>query len=163
MKYYKIAKDDMRNGTGLRVTLFVSGCGHDCRGCKDPRVQDPGEGFEFTTHELYQIEKQLEKDYIAGCTFKGGDPLFLTNRAEITMLCQFLKQEYSQKTIWLYTGYKYEEVKHFPVMRFIDVLVDGKYEEDLADAQGYYIDSSNQRLIDVPNSLRTRHTILYKI
>ncbi len=163
MKYYKIAKDDMRSGTGLRVTLFVSGCGHDCSGCKDPRVQDPGEGFEFTTHELYQIEKQLEKDYIAGCTFKGGDPLFLINRAEITMLCQFLKQEYAQKTIWLYTGYKYEEVKHLPVMRFIDVLVDGKYEEDLADAQGYYTDSSNQRLIDVPNSLHTRHTILYEI
>lgn len=146
MRYHNILHDDMRNGDGLRVVLFVSGCEHHCPSCQNPVAHDINDGLEFTTAELEEICNQLEKDYISGITLSGGDPLHPDNRDDITRLCKFLKRGYPDKTIWCYTGYLFEQVKDLPVMEYIDVLVDGPFMEALADVQYHWAGSSNQRI-----------------
>ena len=149
MRYHDITKDDMRNGPGLRAVLWVSGCEHHCPGCHNPVTWDPEDGLEFndfTRKELFEI---LGRDYISGLTLSGGDPLYPENRSEITELCHQVKSRFPNKSIWLYTGYDYEEVKSLPLMRDIDVVVDGRFMMDLADIKLHWRGSSNQRVIDV--------------
>ena len=146
MRYHNILHDDMRNGDGLRVVLFVSGCNHHCPGCQNPVTWDPNDGLEFGIKEVAEICDQLSKDYISGITLSGGDPLHPDNRDDITRLCKFLKRGYPNKTIWCYTGYLFEQVKDIPAMEYIDVLVDGPFMEALADVQYHWAGSSNQRI-----------------
>ena len=146
MRYHNILHDDMRNGDGLRVVLFVSGCNHHCPGCQNPVTWDPYDGLEFGIKEVAEICEQMSKDYISGITISGGDPLHLDNRNDITRLCKFLKRGYPNKTIWCYTGYLFEQVKDIPAMEYIDVLVDGPFMEALADVQYHWAGSSNQRI-----------------
>lgn len=146
MRYHQILHDDMRNGEGLRVVLFVSGCNHYCNGCQNPVTWDPNDGLEFTTKEISEICNQLSEDYISGLTLSGGDPLYPGNRESITKLCRFLKRGYPDKTIWLYTGYLFEQVKDLPVMEYIDVLVDGPFVQELADVKYHWAGSVNQRI-----------------
>ena len=146
MRYHNILKDDMRNGDGLRVVLFVSGCNHHCPECQNPITHDPAGGLEFTTAELYEIHEQLSKPYISGLTLSGGDPLYPGNRDEIYALCKWVKSHFPDKTIWCYTGYLMEKVKDLPVMQYIDVLVDGPFIKKLADVKYKWAGSTNQRV-----------------
>lgn len=146
MRYHQILHDDMRNGSGLRVVLFVSGCSHYCKGCQNPVTWEPNDGLEFTVKEKSEVCEQLSKDYISGITLSGGDPLYPANREEITKLCRFLKRGYPNKTIWLYTGYLFEQIKGLPVMEYIDVLVDGPFVQELADVKYKWAGSTNQRI-----------------
>lgn len=146
MRYHDITKDDLKNGDGLRVILWVAGCLHHCPGCQNPITHDINGGLEFTTYELEEICDQLEKDYISGITLSGGDPLHPDNRYEILLLCQFIKEKYPSKTIWCYTGYLFEHVKDLPVMEYIDVLVDGPFVQELADVNYKWAGSTNQRV-----------------
>lgn len=146
MKYHNITKDDMLNGDGLRVVLWVAGCEHHCKGCQNPVTWNPDDGLEFGAKEIMEICEQLDKDYISGITLSGGDPLYPKNRAEITKLCDFIKTYYSNKTIWCYTGYLLEEVKDLPMMKFVDVLVDGEFVEELADINYKWCGSINQNV-----------------
>lgn len=146
MRYHQILHDDMRNGSGLRVVLFVSGCSHYCKGCQNPVTWDPNDGLEFTTKEISEICEQLSKDYISGLTLSGGDPLYPGNRESITRLCRFFKRGYPNKSIWCYTGYLFEQVKDLPVMECIDVLVDGPFVQELADVKYHWAGSTNQRV-----------------
>lgn len=161
MRYHNITKDDMLNGEGLRVVLWVSGCPHHCRGCQNPCTWDPEGGLPFDQTAEQELFEILTRDYISGITFSGGDPLYEGNRPEIARLAKKIKQEYPNKTIWLYTGYRWEEISALPLMRHIDVLVDGKFIEDLKDPKLHWKGSFNQRIIDVQKSLQSSSLYLY--
>ena len=103
MRYHNITKDDMLNGDGLRVVLWVAGCSHGCRECQNPITWDPNGGLPFTDSERAEIFAELDKDYISGITFSGGDPLHPSNIAEVTALAREIREKYPDKTIWLYT------------------------------------------------------------
>lgn len=145
MNYHNITKDDMKNGDGIRVVLWVAGCNHHCKGCQNPLTWNPKQGLPFDHCALSEIYGELEKDYVSGITFSGGDPLHPDNRKGITELAKKLKFVFPDKTIWCYTGYIYDEVKDLEVMKYIDVLVDGKYEKDLPPAE--WVGSNNQKVI----------------
>ena len=147
MNYHNIKHDDMNNGDGIRVTLFVAGCLHHCKGCQNPETWSVNGGILFDSDTFAEICTELDKDYISGLTLSGGDPLHPANRGTITEICKKVKYLYPHKTIWLYTGYQYAQVKDLDVMHYIDVLVDGEYIEELRDISLEWIGSSNQRVI----------------
>lgn len=146
MRYHNITHDDMLNGDGLRVVLWVAGCNHYCKNCQNLITWDPNGGLEFTTNEIAEIYNELRKPYISGITFSGGDPLYPGNREEIEMLCRYFKKEFPSKTIWMYTGFLFEEIRHLPVMEYVDVLVDGPFIEELKDIKLHWRGSSNQKI-----------------
>lgn len=159
MRYHNITKDDMKNGDGLRVVLWVAGCSHHCKNCQNPITWDPEGGLLFDEDALNEIYEQLDKPYISGITFSGGDPLHHANRIEVRNLARKIKEKYPNKTIWLYTGDLWENIYHYPIMKDIDVLVDGEFEEDKLDVTLMWKGSSNQRVIDVQASLlQSDHT-----
>lgn len=162
MNYLDILDCDILDGDGVRVTLFVSGCSHHCKGCQNPKSWDAFNGKEFTQDTVQKILKALDRDYIDGLTLSGGDPLFMQNRFEVTRLCKEVKKAFPNKTIWLYTGYKYEEIETLEVLNYVDVLVDGKFKLDLRDVTLAFKGSSNQRIIDVQKSLKEKEVVLYK-
>ena len=153
MRYHNITKDDMLNGDGLRVVLWVAGCSHCCKGCQNPITWDPDGGLLFDEAAKQEIFDQLDRSYISGITFSGGYPLHSSNRLDVRALAEEIKEKYPNKTIWLYTGYKWEEIWHYPMMKNIDVLVDGEYVEEQRDTKLLWKGSSNQRVIDVQATL----------
>lgn len=212
MNYHNITKDDMLNGEGLRVVLWISGCSHRCRGCQNPQTWDCKSGIQFDESAKKEIFDELSKDYIAGITFTGGDPLHSKNLKDVSDLVSELRVKYPkmekrdtiysnkdnskhniltrnsdeirlsfpEKTIWLYTGYTWEQIM-YPVVtddfnperdRFLkmrrdivkqcDVLVDGRYEEDKRDITYHWAGSTNQRVIDVQESLKQNQVVLWK-
>lgn len=161
MNYHNITKDDMLNGEGLRVVLWVSGCAHGCTNCHNQVTWDKNSGVLFDCAAKEEIFLHLEKDYISGTTFSGGDPLFCDNIEEITVLAKEIKEKFPQKTIWLYTGCVWEEINTLPIFAYIDVLVDGRFIEEQKNPQLYWKGSSNQRVIDVSKSLKEERIILY--
>ncbi|WP_342755969.1 anaerobic ribonucleoside-triphosphate reductase activating protein [Kineothrix sedimenti] len=154
MRYHNITKDDMLNGDGLRVVLWVSGCSHCCKECHNPITWDPDGGLLFDEAAKQEVFAQLNKSYISGITFSGGDPLHAANRLDVRNLMKEIKEKYPDKTIWLYTGDLWEDIFHYPLLQFVDVLVDGEFMVDLKDPKLLWKGSSNQRVIDVQQSLR---------
>ncbi|MBO5884716.1 MAG: anaerobic ribonucleoside-triphosphate reductase activating protein [Clostridia bacterium] len=161
MNYHNITKDDMLNGEGLRVVLWTAGCSHKCKGCHNPQTWDSCSGILFDETAKSEIFEQLDKSYISGLTLSGGDPLFESNRQEITNLAKEIKQKYPNKTIWCYTGYEYESVKNWDIINYIDVLCDRKFEVEKRDVTAHWVGSTNQRVIDVKQSLSSQSIILY--
>lgn len=149
MNYLAITKDDMLNGEGLRVVLWVAGCSHHCKGCQNAYSWNKNAGVPFDMSAKIEIFEQLSKPYISGITLSGGDPLYLANRYEITKLLRQIKEKFPKKTVWLYTGYNYTEVQHLPLMQYVDVVVDGKFIEELKDNTDkcQWRGSTNQRVI----------------
>lgn len=162
MRYHNITKDDMVNGEGLRVVLWVSGCLHHCKGCQNPITWDPDSGLIFDNNAKNELFDELKKDYISGITFSGGDPLFAKNRPEIEQLAKEIKERFPSKNIWLYTGYPWETIENLPLLNYIDVVVDGQFIERLADVSYHWAGSTNQRIIDVQASLKNGELIKYK-
>ena len=154
MRYHNITKDDMLNGDGLRVVLWVAGCSHCCKECHNPITWDPDGGLLFDQAAKQEIFEQLEKDYISGITFSGGDPLHSANRLDVRNLMEEIKGKFPEKTIWLYTGYDWEEIWHYPMMKYVDVVVDGEFKIDLKDNKLLWKGSSNQRVIEVQETLK---------
>ena len=144
----------MKNGDGLRVVLWVAGCAHRCPGCQNPVTWDPDGGIPFDKKAENEINQQLSNDYISGITFSGGDPLNEANINDVEMLAAKIKEKYPDKTIWLYTGSKWEDIRELPLMKYLDVLVDGEYIEKWRDVQLRWKGSRNQRVIDVQESLK---------
>ncbi len=144
----------MLNGDGLRVVLWVAGCTHCCKECHNPITWDPDSGILFDGAAKQEIFSQLEKPYIHGITFSGGDPLHSSNRMDVRALMEEIKQKYPDKTIWLYTGDSWEDILHYPMMKYVDVLVDGEFKIDLKDTKLLWKGSRNQRVIDVQASLQ---------
>ena len=161
MRYHDITKCDMKNGDGLRTVLWVAGCSHRCPGCHNPITWDPHDGIPFDQATKEEIFEELSKDYVSGITLSGGDPLFPGNRDTIAELIDEIKERFPGKTIWLYTGYLWEDVKDLPGISKVDVLIDGPYVEALRDTTLHWKGSSNQRVIDVPSTLRAGQVILW--
>lgn len=152
MRYGKINKTDIANGPGVRVSLFVSGCRNRCKGCFNPETWSFDYGESFTMRTIEEILEALSPDYIAGLSILGGDPFESENILGVLELCYEAKRLYPDKTIWIYTGYLYEDLKDLPIMEYIDVLVDGPFIEALKDISLKFKGSSNQRIIDVQAS-----------
>lgn len=161
MRYHDITKDDMKNGDGLRVVLWVAGCSHHCTGCQNSVTWDPEGGLPFDEAAKAEIFEQLERDYISGITFSGGDPLYEGNRNEVTELAGEIRERYPEKTIWLYTGYRWEEIRDLEVMAYVDVVVDGRYIQEERDVTLEWKGSSNQRVIDVPMTRKLGQIVLH--
>ena len=200
------------NGTGLRVCLWCSGCDHHCRNCQNPITWNPNDGVQFDESAKKEIFDELSKDYIAGITLTGGDPLYSQNLKDVLDLITDLRSKYpisrktdttysdkdnskyniliknsdeirlscQEKTIWLYTGYTWEQIM-YPVVtddfnperdkilkmrqdivKQCDVLVDGRYEEDKRDVTYHWAGSTNQRVIDVQETLKQGKVILWE-
>ena len=154
MRYHNITKDDMLNGDGLRVVLWLAGCSHCCKECHNPVTWDPDGGLLFDDDAKQEIFEQLDKPYISGITFSGGDPLHAANRLDVRKLMKEIKEKYPDKTICLYTGDSWEDILHYPVMKYVNVLVDGEFKVELKDTKLLWKGSSNQRVIDVQASLK---------
>ena len=159
MNYSKINPCDIANGTGCRVTVFVSGCTNHCKGCFQPETWDFGYGKPFTKGTESEVLCHLSKPYIKGLTLLGGDPMEPKNQREFLPVIYSVKQRYPDKDIWCYTGFTYEQLKtegsycHCEVtdelLSLLDVLVDGKFREELKDPSLWFRGSSNQRIIDL--------------
>lgn len=161
MRYHNITKDDMLNGDGLRVVLWVAGCSHCCRECQNPITWDPNGGILFDDAAKEEIFDELRKDYISGITFSGGDPMHLSNEATVTALAKEIRAKFPEKTIWLYTGASWDFMKKREIVRYLDVVIDGEYECDKRDTQLHWRGSSNQRVIDVQESLKKEKVVLH--
>ena len=166
MNFHNITHDDMNNGDGLRVVLWVAGCNHHCKDCQNPVTWNPDDGLPFSLQDKAEIYAELRKDYIAGITFSGGDPLHPVNRAEVADLMKEIKAAFPDKTIWVYTGYTWDEVQDDSVMhsmmKSVDVLVDGKFIAELKDVNYPWAGSTNQRVIDVKRTLKEGRVILHE-
>lgn len=156
MRYHNITKDDMVNGDGLRVVLWVAGCSHNCPGCHNPFTHDPNGGLPFDDAAEKEINEQLEKDYIDGITFSGGDPMHEANIKDVLTLAQKIRKQYPDKTIWVYTGYTLEQLRkddseigqlRNELIKTIDVLCDGPFIESLKSPDKEWVGSSNQNVI----------------
>lgn len=188
MNYCEIKDCDIANGDGVRVSLFVSGCDKKCKGCFNPSTWDPKAGKLWSEETYDLLHTMLTKPYIKGLTLLGGDPFFPGNRSDISNLLRLLKsdiKEFStgEKDIWMYTGYLYEDLLKYeqeerkkfccqiingevhtssrPILHHIDVLVDGPFIEEQKDLSLKFRGSSNQRIIDVKNSLKEGKVVLY--
>ena len=161
MRYHNITKDDMLNGDGLRAVLWVAGCAHACEECQNPVTWDINGGLLFDEDAKKELFSELSKPYISGVTMSGGDPLHPANRADMGSLIEEVKNTFPGKTIWLYTGYLWEDIKDLPFVKNIDILVDGKYDRHLADHKLKWKGSSNQRVVNVPESLRLCQVCIY--
>ncbi len=162
MRYHNITKDDMLNGCGLRVVLWVSGCEHGCYGCQNPITWNPDDGLLFDDAAKSEIFDELKRDYISGITLSGGDPLFTKNRPCVGGLISEIKENFPDKTIWLYTGYIWENINTLDFIDKIDVIVDGKFINEFKDNSLHWRGSSNQRVIDVGESIKRAEVVLFK-
>lgn len=149
MRFHDITTCDVNNGKGFRVTLWVAGCSHHCKGCQNPETWDfkGGKPFDDIAHEY--LFSELAKPYIQGLTFSGGDPL--CSPVDITALAKEVKDKLPNKDIWLYTGFKFEDIEASAtlskILPFVDVIVDGEYVEALRDVTLAFRGSRNQRII----------------
>lgn len=164
MKYAKIRKMDISNGEGVRVSLFVQGCSFHCKNCFNQETWDFNGGKEFTTSEIQKIIELANKDYIAGLSVLGGEPLHSNNVDEVFHIVATFKEKFPNKDIWLWTGFKFEDAikdsKRKLILCNIDVLIDGQFEEDKKDITLKWRGSSNQRVIDCKKSLAENKVIL---
>mgnify|MGYP001129045056 CR=1 FL=1 len=173
MNYAEIKEYDIANGPGVRMTLFVSGCRHHCKNCFNEIAWDFNYGNKFTEIEENKIMEYLNHDYVSGLTLLGGEPLEHQNQKGLLPLLKKVKERFPEKNIWCYTGYKFDSdivtnmFENWPetkeLMSYIDVLVDGKFEEDKKDLNLKFRGSANQRIIDVQKSLKTHKVIPYQV
>ncbi len=179
-RYHNISHDDMLNGNGLRVVLWMSGCSHKCPGCQNPETWDCNGGIPFTEWDKAEVYEQLSKDYIKGITFSGGDPLYVGNREAVHQLILEVRKLFPTKDVWLYTGYTLKQSERgfyfsddcpwyggefpdqftLPWLDQIDVIVDGHFDKDIRakdlkeGADPHWRGSSNQRVIDIKETLK---------
>ncbi|MCM1288278.1 MAG: anaerobic ribonucleoside-triphosphate reductase activating protein [Clostridium sp.] len=171
MNYADIKEFDVANGTGVRVSLFVSGCNHRCKGCFNEIAWDFNYGKVFTKADADKILESLKPDYIQGLSLLGGEPLEYSNQQGLLPLLRRFSEAYPNKNVWCYTGFDFERdiqekmMVIWPETRelisYIDILVDGKFEEALKDLSLRFRGSSNQRIIDVKKSLAEGKTVLW--
>ena len=168
MNYAQLRPIDVANGPGVRVSLFVSGCTHACPGCFNPEAWDFGYGQPFTQAEAEQVLKALAKPYVKGFSLLGGEPFHPRNQEAVLSLVRQVRERFPGKDIWCYTGYLYEDLLADRVGEYgralleqLDVLVDGPFIEAQKDLTLRFRGSANQRIIDVPASLREKTVLLW--
>ena len=169
---HNITCPDQNNGDGLRVVLWLSGCNHHCKGCQNPQTWDKNSGIKFDENAVEELLVDLNFDYISGITLTGGDPLNENNVIEVLNFLNKITVLFPQKTVWIYTGYTWEEiinptiedkssVARKEILKYCDVLVDGRYIEEQRDLKLKWRGSKNQRVIDVQKSLQTNSVVLH--
>lgn len=188
INYHNITHDDMNNGDGLRVVLWLSGCSHYCYNCQNPQTWNPDSGISFDESAKQEIFNELSKDYISGITFSGGDPLYENNLDEVLKLIKEIRISFPEKTVWLYTGYTwnsimnyeltsdfteedvlfdyhmkkdFEMIKRKNIIKLVNVLVDGEYIDEQKDLTLKWRGSKNQHVINVKESIKNNKIILY--
>jgi anaerobic ribonucleoside-triphosphate reductase activating protein len=161
MNYNTIKQLDIANGPGCRVSLFVQGCEFNCPGCFNTVAKDFEGGKPFTDQTVQHILELCAAEYISGLSILGGEPLHPRNRTAVLKLARKFKEVYPGKSVWLWTGYLFEDIAKF-ITDDVDVIVDGKFVESLKDLRLPYAGSSNQRVIDVKTSIMTGVITLYK-
>ena len=150
MRYNLIRKMDISNGPGVRVSIFMQGCPFHCKNCFNPETWDFEGGKEFTQETI----ELSDKNEVKGLSILGGEPMAPTNIEGTAKLAKAFKEKYPEKNVWAWSGYKYEQIKDKDALKYIDVLVDGNYEDNLHDPTLKWKGSSNQRVIDVQKSLK---------
>ena len=163
MKYAQIRQMDISNGLGIGVSLYTQGCPYHCKNCFNPETWDFEAGQEWSQEQEDLVIKLLEPQYIKRLTILGGEPLVERNIKPLERLLQRVRLTYPDKVIWLYTGglFENESAKHPEIFKYIDVLVDGRFVDELKDLTLAFKGSSNQRIIDVQKSLIYKKVILY--
>lgn len=182
MKFLYMSYPDINNGIGLRVTLWLSGCNHHCYECQNPQTWNYDSGKDFEEKDKKRLFGILKKEYIDGITFSGGDPLYDQNVVGLIRLISAIKTNFPTKTIWLYTGFMWEEIfgksiykSRFQestdslintfrqeIVKMCDVLIDGEYVNELRDITLPWRGSKNQRVIDVQSSIKSDKIINVK-
>ena len=172
MNYATIKNCDIANGPGVRVSLFVSGCTHRCKGCFNEIAWDFNYGQPFTQDTIDDILKMLAPEYVKGITLLGGEPFEPQNQPTILELLRQIKMKYPTKSVWAFSGYLFDRdivtgrlgpweiTKEY--LSYVDVLVDGPVVESLKDLNLRFRGSSNQRIIDVPASLAKGEIVLWE-
>ena len=171
MNYADIKKIDVANGEGVRVSLFVSGCNHHCKGCFNQCAWDFNYGKPFTQDTIDSIIESLKPDYIQGLTLLGGEPFEYSNQKGLLPLVRQVREVLPQKDIWCFTGFLFDKdiienmCKRWKetneLLSYIDVLVDGRFVEELKNLNLKFKGSENQRTILVNESLKSGNVILY--
>lgn len=173
MNYSVIKKFDIANGPGIRVSLFVSGCTHRCKGCFNPETWNFDFGQEFTEATENEILEALKPSHIRGLSLLGGEPFEPENQKCLLPFIRRVKEMYPDKDIWCYTGYLFDKELQgdspanqnttMPLLQMIDVLVDGVFIEEEKNLNLRFRGSNNQRIIDVPQSLIENHTVVLEM
>lgn len=176
MNYIKITKTDIANGVGIRCVLWVSGCDVHCKGCHNPCSWDFDAGQPFDDAAMEELMEALSQPWVQGLTLSGGHPLAYNNLPEVYQVCKAVRERLPQKDIWLYTGYELR-ARDFDksvdigwdnallrnhILAMCDIVVDGKYEENLRDISLKFRGSSNQRIIDVKKTIKAREICLWE-
>ena len=168
MNYHNITYPDMNNGDGLRVVLWLSGCSHHCYNCQNPQTWDANSGIPFDESAKKELFRELEKDYISGLTLSGGDPLHEANLDGVLDLVNRFRLSFPNKSIWIYSGYQWSEIfndgvyltkncvgwKRREIIKQCTVMVDGRYIDSQRNPQAKWKGSDNQRVINIPESLK---------
>ena len=169
MNIAKIKNLDIANGPGIRLSVFVSGCTRGCPGCFNTEAQDFGYGTPYTVNVESEITSMLENPNIAGLSLLGGEPLEPANQPTVRNIVNACKIVCPEKSIWLFTGYTFEELTSSlrnpyldDILRTIDVMVDGPFIQSRSNLMLKYRGSENQRLLDVPKSLETGYPVYWK-
>ena len=163
MKYNKIRKMDISDGPGARVSIFMQGCAFNCKNCFNPETHDFQGGKEFTDETINRILELCDKDHIQGLSILGGEPMHSKNIEGTTKLAKAFKEKYPNKDLWAWTGFKFDkdEIKDKEVAKYLDVLVDGQYVDELHNPTLDWRGSANQRVIDVKQSLKNNEVVLF--
>lgn len=173
MKFHNITAEDMLNGDGLRVVLWLSGCTHHCKGCQNELTWDPDIGIDFTEESEKELLEKLNQSHISGITFSGGDPLHEKNVDGVLELIHKIRNQYPDKTIWLYSGYTFDEVyctrngnypeyMRWAIVSKVDVFCDGRYVEALRSVPTPWVGSTNQMAIDIQKTIELGNVVLHK-
>ncbi len=161
MRYNKIRKMDISNGPGVRVSIFMQGCAFNCKECFNPETHDFNGGKEFTEDTIKRVLELCDNENIEGLSILGGEPMHPKNIEATTKLAKAFKQKFPNKTIWSWSGFLFDkDLKDKEVLKYIDVLVDGQYVDELRNPKLKYCGSSNQRVIDVQKSLQENEIVL---
>lgn len=172
IKYAQIRKMDISNGRGIGVSLFTQGCPFHCKNCFNQSTWNYDEGKDWSPEINNMFLELINESYIKRVSFLGGEPLYDKNLEGILNLCRTIKKQYPDKIIWLYSGYIFEDILNSTsedmlqrqnILKYIDILVDGQFIDDLKDLTLKFRGSSNQKIIDVKESLKQDKVILYDV
>lgn len=162
MRYNVIRKTDVVNGPGIRVSVFMQGCAFHCKNCFNESTWDFDGGKPFDDDVINKVLDLCDKDYIRGLSILGGEPMHPVNIEGTTLLAKRFKERFPNKDLWVWSGFLFDrDLKDKEVMKYIDVLVDGQYIDELHDFRLEWKGSSNQRVIDVLSSLKQGNVVLY--
>lgn len=163
MRYNKIRKMDISNGPGIRVSIFVQGCTFNCKNCFNPETHDFAGGSEFGQKTIGHVLDLCENENIEGLSILGGEPMHPNNIDDVTKLAKQFKERFPQKTLWAWTGFSFEDyLKEKEICKYLDVVVDGQYMDGLRNPNLKWKGSSNQRVVDVQKSLKTKKIVEFE-